>query len=104
MDKSGILDRGPISFAAYPSKYIRGDIGDQIHIWCEVSPYGTPFDVGLDYMEDDKANGIYDYVVDEDGHGATLTLTGPGTGLIYMEAGDPVNEGAMFFIEVNLPK
>lgn len=104
VDKSGILDRGPISFAAYPSKYIRGDIGDQIHIWCEVSPYGTPFDVGLDYMEDDKANGIYDYVVDEDGHGATLTLTGPGTGLIYMEAGDPVNEGAMFFIEVNLPK
>lgn len=104
VDKSGILDRGPISFAAYPSKYIRGNIGDQIHIWCEVSPYGTPFDVGLDYLEDDKANGIYDYVVDEDGHGATLTLTGPGTGLIYMEAGEPVNEGAMFFIEVNLPK
>ena len=104
VDKSGILDRGPISFTAHPSKYIRGDIGDQIHIWCEVSPYGTPFDVGLDYMEDDKANGIYDYVVDEDGHGATLTLTGPGTGLIYMEAGEPVNEGAMFFIEVNLPK
>lgn len=103
VDKSGITDRGPVSFAAYPSKYIRGDIGDKIHIWCEVSPYGTPFDVGLEYMEDDKANGIYDYAIDEDGHGATLTLTGPGTGLIYMEAGEPVNAGAMFLIEVNLP-
>lgn len=103
VDKSGILDRGPISFEAYPSKYIRGNIGDVVHIWCEVSPYGTPFDVGLDYMEDDKAEGIYDYEIDPDGHGATLTLTGPGTGLIYMEAGEPVNDGALFIIEVNLP-
>lgn len=103
VDKSGILDRGPISFEAYPSKYIRGNIGDIIHIWCEVSPYGTPFDVGLEYMEDDKAEGIYDYEIDPDGHGATLTLTGPGTGLIYMEAGEPVNDGALFIIEVNLP-
>jgi hypothetical protein len=54
-------------------------------------------------MEDDKAEGIYDYVVDEDGHGATLTLTGPGTGLIYMEAGEPVNDSALFIIEVNMP-
>ena len=102
VDKSGILDRGPISLEAYPSKYIRGDIGDTVHIWCEVSPYGTPFDVGISYMEEDKAEGIYDYEIDPDGHGATLTLTGPGTGLIYMEAGEPVNEGALFVIEVNM--
>ena len=55
-------------------------------------------------MADDKAEGIYDYKIDEDGHGATLTLTGPGRGLIYMEAGDPINEAALFIIEVNLPK
>ena len=54
-------------------------------------------------MEDDKAEGLYDYVIDEDGHGATLTLTGPGRGLIYMEAGEPVNDAALFIIEVNLP-
>ena len=52
---------------------------------------------------EDKAEGIYDYEIDPDGHGAVLTLTGPGTGLIYMEAGDPVNEAALFVIEVNLP-
>ena len=88
----------------YPSDYIVGDIGDKIHLGCRLTPEHAQFDIGLEYLEDDKANGIYDYVVDEDGHGATLTLTGPGTGLIYMEAGEPVNEGAMFFIEVNLPK
>ena len=91
-------------FQAYPSDYIVGDIGDIIHIWCDVSPRNAPFDVGLEYMEDDKAEGIYDYVIDEDGHGATLTLTGPGRGLIYMEAGEPVNEAALFIIEVNLPQ
>ena len=54
-------------------------------------------------MMDDKKEGIYDFEIDEDGHGAVLTLTGPGRGLIYMEAGEPVNEAAMWIIEVNLP-
>ena len=103
MDKTGIADRGPVTFAAYPESYIRGDIGDRIHIWCEFSPPQAPFDVGVSYMEDDKAEGIYDYELDQDGHGAVLTLTGPGSGLIYMEAGDPINESALFVIEVNLP-
>lgn len=104
VDKTGIADRGPVTFAAYPESYIRGDIGDRIHLWCEFTPPQAPFDVGISYMEDDKAEGIYDYEIDEDGHGAVLTLTGPGTGLIYMEAGDPVNEAALFVIEVNLPE
>ena len=103
VDKSGLNEIGPAYFKAYPSDYIRGDIGDKIHIWCEFSPVSAPFDVGISYMEDDKAEGIYDYRIDADGHGATLTLTGPGRGLIYMEAGEPVNDAALFIIEVNQP-
>ena len=103
VDKSGLMDIGASTFAAYPANYIRGDIGEKVHIWCEFSPWFAPFDVGASYMEDDKAEGLYDYVIDEDGHGATLTLTGPGRGLIYMEAGEPVNDAALFIIEVNLP-
>lgn len=104
VDKKYLNDYGPARLQAYPSDYIVGDIGDRIHIWCDVSPRNAPFDVGIEYMEDDKAEGIYDYVIDEDGHGATLTLTGPGRGLIYMEAGEPVNDAALFIIEVNLPQ
>ena len=103
VDKSGLKDLGPAYLKAYPSDYIRGDIGDQVHIWCEFSPASAPFDVGISYMEDDKAEGIYDYRIDTDGHGATLSLTGPGRGLIYMEAGEPVNDAALFIIEVNQP-
>lgn len=103
VDISDLTDIGPGYFQAYPSDYIRGDIGDKIHIWCEFSPVSAPFDVGISYMDDDKAEGIYDYVIDEDGRGAVLTLTGPGRGLIYMEAGDPINDAALFIIEVNQP-
>lgn len=102
VDKSGISYTGTPHIIQYPDDYIRGDIGDVIHIGCIIYPPDTPFDVGQKYLEDDKAAGIYDYVIDEDGHGVTLTLTGPGTGLIYMEAGEPVNDAALFFIEVNL--
>ena len=87
----------------YPSDYIVGNIGDKIHIGCILTPSDTPFDVGIDDLEFDKKRGIYEYEIDEDGHGVTLTLTGPGTGLIYMEAGPPINDSALFLIEVNLP-
>lgn len=104
VDKSDIKPQEPVSFSYWPEGYIRGDIGDQVHIGCSFTPSYAPFDVGLEYMMDDKAAGIYDYVIDEDGHGATLTFTGPGSGLIYMEAGEPVNEAALWVIEVNQPK
>lgn len=91
------------AFAFYPESYIRGDIGDTLHLWCEVSPADVPFDIGLEELEEDKENGIYDYIIDEDGHGVRLILKGPGVGLVYMEAGAPINEAALWIIEVNLP-
>lgn len=103
VDKSSIVPNQPTSFMSYPDGYIRGNIGDTVHIGCRFTPEDAPFDVGIEYMEYDKSQGIYDFVIDDDGHGAILTLTGPGSGLIYMSAGPPVNESALWFIEVNLP-
>ena len=103
VDKSGISDLGPTYIKPYPSQYVRGKIGDKVHIGCRVSPQNTPFDVGENYMKDDNKTGIYDYEIDPDGHGAVLTLTGPGRGWIYMEAGAPVDRGVLFVIEVDLP-
>ena len=95
----------PPRLISYPeNKYINGDIGDTVRLWCDIFPPDTPFDIGLEYLEDDKKAGVYDYIIDEDGHGVTLTLTGPGTGLIYMEAFGPINDAALYFIEVNLPE
>ena len=102
VDKSKLQYVGATMLEQYPSDYIRGDIGQQIHIGCRLTPNNTPFDIGLDYLEFDKERGIYDYEIDSDGHGVTLTLTGAGTGLIYMEAGPPINDTALFLVEVNL--
>ena len=93
-----------VKFSSFPDSYIRGDIGDTLHLWCEFSPYYAPFDIGLEELEEDESNGIYDYIIDEDGHGVRLILKKPGSGLVYMKVGAPVNEAALWVIEVNLPE
>lgn len=103
VDKSGLHEFGPSGFASFPESYIRGDIGDTLHLWCEFYPPHAQFDVGVEELEYDKDQGIYDYIIDEDGHGVRLILTGPGSGLVYMRVGEPVNEAALWVIEVNLP-
>ena len=103
VDKSGLKYISETSLEQYPADYIVGNIGEKIHIGCIVTPAEAPFDIGRDYLEADKASGIYDYEIDADGHGVTLTLTGPGRGLIYMEAGAPVDDAVLFIIEVNRP-
>lgn len=104
VDKSNLRYVGQAKLEQYPSDYIRGNVGEKIHLGCRLTPNNTPFDIGLDYLEFDKERGIYNYEIDSDGHGVTLTLTGPGTGMIYMEAGLPIDDAALFFIEVNLPQ
>lgn len=104
VDKTHIHEFGPSKFQYFPESYIQGDIGDTLHLWCEFYPPHTPLDIGLEELEYDKSQGIYDYIIDEDGHGVRLILTGPGTGIVYMEAGEPINDAAMWIIEVNLPE
>ena len=103
IDKNDLIYSGPVSFSSWPESYIQGDVGDKVHIGCSFTPSFAPFEIGMEELMEDKANGIYDFKIDDDGHGVTLTLTGPGRGLVYMEVGEPVNEAAMWVIEVNLP-
>lgn len=86
-----------------PGNYIRGKIGDTVHIRCDLVPSETSLDIGKEHLEYDKERGIYDYEVDEDGRGVVLTLTGSGRGMIYFEAGYPVDDAELIVIEVDLP-
>lgn len=101
VDKTYMHEFGASHFASFPESYIRGNIGDTLHLYCEFYPPYTPFEIDMEELEYDRRNGIYDYIIDEDGHGVRLTLTGAGTGIVYMEAGEPVNEAAMWVVEVN---
>jgi len=100
IDKSELSNHynGDPYLVQHPSSYIECYIGDTVHIWCDVYPPDAPFDVGLEFLEDDHLEGRYDYEIDETGHGAYLTMTEGGMGWVYMEAGEPVNDAALFVI------
>lgn len=99
VDKSGIGPSTPF-LDIYPGEYIEGHVGDILRIWCEYYPRSAPFDPGIEELEFDRKRGIYDYEIDEEGRGVTLRLKSPGTGLVYMSAGEPVNLSGMTIITV----
>lgn len=102
IDKSGLeLMSSNTLFEMTPSGYIQGNVGEQLHIRCTCFPPATPFDIGMKELEYDRERGIYDYNIDSDGKGVTLTLKNPGTGIVYMTAGEPVNETGILIVEVN---
>lgn len=103
VDKENMVSTTPVTFKSWPESYISGEIGDRIHLGCTFTPSYAPFSIDTDLLEEDKSNGIYDFEIDNDGCGVTLTLTGPGRGLVYMEVGEPVNESSLWVVEVNLP-
>lgn len=105
VDKRGLekRDNGTF-FEMTPSGYIQGYVGDKIHVRCSFRPQDAEFEIGREELEFDRERGIYDYTIDDDGHGVILTLKSPGTGIVYMTAGEPINEAGMLLIEVNNTK
>ncbi len=101
VDRTGLAAYGPATLTLHPAEYIEGMPGEEIHVWAEVNPPDGWFDIGREELEEDRIRGIYDYRIDEDGHGVRLTLRNPGTGIVYFEAGRPVSDAAMAVIVVN---
>lgn len=99
VDKSGIGPSVPY-FTMYPGEYIEGHVGDTLRVWCDYYPGSAPFDPGYEELDFDRSRGIYDYTVDMQKKEVTLILKKPGTGILYMSAGEPVNMSGMTFLEV----
>lgn len=99
VDKSGIGPSVPF-FRIMPGEIVEGHVGDTVRVWCECYPRTSPFDPGYEELDYDKSRGIYDYKVDDDGHGVTLYLKKPGTGIVYMSAGPPVDQEGMAIVVV----
>ena len=100
IDKEDLSTRytGEPYLIPHPAKYIECRIGDSVHLWCEVYPPNVKFSINRDNLENDTSIGLYDYVIDPDGHGITLYMKKGGTGHVYMEAGPPVDEASLFVI------
>lgn len=95
------VEFSPYYMKIYPGNFIRGKTGEEIHVRCEYFPPSAPFDIGTDYLESDRERGIYDYRIDEDGKGVTLSLKKNGSGLLYMDTGYPLNQSEMIVIVVD---
>lgn len=101
IDKSNIEMSVSPFMKIYPGTFIRGKVGETHHIRCEYYPEDAPFDIGIEELEYDRERGIYDYTIDPDGKGVTLHLKGRGTGLLYFEAGYPVNDAEIISVVVD---
>lgn len=99
VDKSGIGPSTPL-FRMHPGDYVEGHVGDSVRIWCECYPRTSPFDPGVEELDYDRNRGIYDYRIDDDRHGVTLYLKKPGTGIVYMSAGEPIDRSGMVIVSV----
>ena len=106
--KPGIYDEcevnvkfGEFYMKVSPGTYIRGKPGETIDIRCDWYPPSASLDIGIDELEFDKGRGIYDYTPDPDGKGVSITLKKPGSGLIYMETGEPLNDAVLVIVEVD---
>ena len=101
VDKSGVTSFGPGRITLHPSDIISCRVGDSVHIWADLEPTDAPFDIGLEELEEDRERGLYDYTIDPDGHGVTLSLKAPGTGIVYFQAGWPVTDSAGALIVID---
>lgn len=99
VDMSGIEAYTP-SITMHPGTYMEGHVGEMLHIRCELIPEDTPLDLGFEELEYEKDRGMFDYMPDADGKGVMLTLKKPGTAMVYMTAGTPVNRSVMGFIVI----
>ncbi|MGN1233742.1 MAG: hypothetical protein ACI4UJ_09905 [Candidatus Cryptobacteroides sp.] len=100
VDKSSLIRKGAATLSISPGQYIEGNVGDEIHIRVNVVPEDAKVDIGKEELEFDRNNGIYDYAVDEDGRGVVLKLKSKGSGLLYVEAGNPASDAAIIVIVV----
>ena len=95
---SHTITQGSATF--HPGDFISGNVGDRVHVWCDVYPTDTPVEWDWELLDEDMDRGIYRYETDPDGHGLTLTLTGRGTGLVYVEVKGIVDEAFLCVIVV----
>ena len=85
----------------FPGNFIRCRQGDIISFQVDYFPDDAAFDIGIEELEYDKNRGIYDYEISEDGKSVTLYTKSRGSGLLYMEAGYPINDAEMIVLVID---
>ena len=89
-------------FDLHPAAYNECRSGDDFHLWCDVSPPDTPFEIEpVAWDDDERVHNLYTFDVDSDGHGLTLHTWKGGSVMVYFKAGPPVNRDTLALVVID---
>ena len=100
VDKSRLV--AETRFDLHPAAYNECRSGDDFHLWCDVSPPDTPFEIEpVAWDDDERVHDLYTFDVDPDGHGLTIHTWKGGSALVYFKAGPPVNRDTLALVVID---
>ena len=100
VDKSRLVPE--TRFDLHPAAYNECRSGDDYHLWCDVSPPDTPFEIEPVAWDDDEGvHNLYTFDVDPDGHGLTIHTWKGGSVMVYFSAGPPVNRDTLALLVID---
>ena len=93
---------GQTRFDLHPAAYNECRSGDDFHLWCDVAPPGTPFEIEpVAWDDDEDVHNLYSFDVDPDGYGLTIHTWKGGSALVYFKAGPPVNRDTLALLVID---
>ena len=100
VDKSRLLPE--TRFDLHPAAYNECRSGDDFHLWCDVSPPDTYFEIEpVAWDDDERVHELYTFDIDRDGHGLTIHTHKGGSVMVYFKAGPPVNRDTLALLVID---
>ncbi len=100
VDKSRLVQE--TRFDLHPAAYNECRSGDDFHLWCDISPPDTYFEIEpVAWDDDDRVHDLYSYDIDRDGHGLTIHTRKGGSVMVYFKAGPPVNRDTLALLVID---
>ena len=88
-------------FDLHPAAYNECQPGDDFHLWCDVLPEDTPFEIEpVAWDDDERVHDLYSFDIDPDGHGLTVHTWKGGSVLVHFKAGPPVNRDTLALVVI----
>ena len=100
VDKSRLIPE--TRFDLHPAAYNECRSGDDFHLWCDVSPPDTYFEIEpVAWDDDERVHALYTFDIDPDGHGLTVHTHKGGSVMVYFKAGAPVNRDTLALLVID---
>ena len=100
VDKSRLIPE--TRFDLHPAAYNECRSGEDFHLWCDVSPPDTYFEIEpVAWDDDDRVHDLYSFDIDPDGHGLTIHTRKGGSVMVYFKAGPPVSRDTLALLVID---